>query len=185
MRRCSTVRAGMMFVMDPRKTVTAPVSPDPRKTAAMMHSPPADLLPESPDLGPLVAPPILSTTGSFETLDDDTVLLILTHLAQPSPQPQALSRTGQCSRRLRRLAGSEHLWLALCRSAFPHSALPAGTGALQKCYAERVGLPLRLASELDRAIGGLQRILASQPPVRIATVLVVATLHLKTTFCTS
>lgn len=145
---------------------------DPRKTAAMMHSPPGDLQPDSPVLGPSpssVPPSVLQATppGSFEALDDDTVLLVLNALAQPLPHPRALARAAQCSRRLWRLAGSERLWLKLCRSAFPHSRLPTsgGTDALRRCYAERVALPLRLASELDRAIGGLQSLLSSQAAV--------------------
>ena len=153
--------------MDPRKTAVPRTPPsDPRKTAAMISSPPADLQPDSPSLGPtplsLCPPLILAAAASLDTLDDDTVLVILNNLAQPSPYPQALARTAQCSRRLRRLAGSDRLWLALCRSAWPHSRLPAETGALQSCYAERVALPLRLASELDRAIGALQRLVALQ-----------------------
>ena len=51
-----------------------------------------------------------------------------------------------------------------CSSAaapIAYSALPDGAGAL-KCYAGRAQLPLRLAAELDLAIGGLQRLVALQ-----------------------
>ena len=114
-------------------------------------------------------PPVVVPPTTLDALGDDTILLILRRLARPSPAhpqtpPQALARTAQCSRRLQRLVENDSLWAELCRSEFPHSRLPTagGTGVLQRCFAERVTLPLRLASELDHAIGGLRRLVELQ-----------------------
>lgn len=97
--------------------------------------------------------------ASFQVLDDDAVLLILSCLARSAAcGPQALARVAQCSRRLQRLVDTESLWAALCHSQFPHTRLPRtdGTRGLQQCFAGRVKLPLRLAYELDLVIGGLR-----------------------------
>ena len=107
------------------------------------------------------SPPAPTRNATFDTLQDDLVLEVLRHLASEA-EPLALVRVAQCSRRLGRLIAADSLWLQLCRGAYRYSALPDGAGALKCCYAGRAQLPLRLAAELDLAIGGLQRLVALQ-----------------------
>jgi hypothetical protein len=107
------------------------------------------------------SPPELFGNATFDTLQDDLVLEVMRHLVGAA-EPLVLVRIAQCSRRLGRLAGSDSLWLQLCRRVYCHSALPDDAGALKRCFAERSQLPLRLALELDLAIGGLQRLVALQ-----------------------
>ena len=119
---------------------------------------------------PEVAPPSEGAPGTaigtliicgFAALGDDTVLSILLHLAV-NGHAQAVANVSLCSRRLWRLCGTESLWVDMCRSVYAFSSLPRGTPALRHCYAARRALPLRLAHELDLAIGGLKLLLERQ-----------------------